>query len=113
MQIYWTSLSFPELSKLPSDERRRILGRCGPQTFRHWQTWVALCVALQCVWIAACLGWFLTSGSWAGPWSGAVLGALVGSAVGGALLGQVKGSLVRPYIRAELKSRPIGATYSR
>ena len=113
MQIYWTSQSFPELSTLPPAERRWILRRCGPQTFRHWQTWVALCASLICVWVGACIGWFSSASWWGGPWSGAVLGTFLGSVVGSALLGQVKGSLVRPYLRAELRSQPRGPTSSR
>ena len=101
MPIYLTTRSIPELTDLPPAERRRILRRCAPMTFRHWHTWATQVVCGGCVGLGAYLGWFMSAGHWGGPWIGAVIGAVVG----GGVLGQVKGTLVRPYVREEIQSR--------
>ena len=49
MQIYWTLRSIPELSGLPSDERRRVWWDAYRKTTRHWQYWAGL------VGMAACM----------------------------------------------------------
>jgi hypothetical protein len=104
--IYLRAKSIPELASVPPAERRRLLRRCAPMTFRHWQTWAALFACGVCAGLGGYLGWVVSTGFWGGPWIGAGLGALIG----GGVLGQVKGTLVRPYIRAELQSRSINST---
>jgi hypothetical protein len=106
--LYLTARSIPELTHVPPAERRRILRRCAPMTYRHWQAWAALFVSGVCVGLGAYVGWVASAGRWGGPWVGAVIGA----AIGGGVLGQVKGALVRPYVRAELRSQPVTTTNS-
>jgi hypothetical protein len=99
MPLYLTSKSIPELTGISRTGRRRLLKRCAPRTFRHWQTWAALLAGVVCAALGAYWGWTSNDGSWVGGASGAILGA----AIGGVILGQVKGELVRPYLRAELQ----------
>ncbi len=103
MPLYLTSKSIPELTRISRTQRRSLLKRCAPLTFRHWQTWAALFAAVLC----ACLGTYWCWASNDGSWVGAAIGAILGAAMGGAILGQVKGELVRPYLRAELQRQRV------
>src|SRR5215475_3779534 len=42
MRIYWSLKSVPELSDLPSEERRRVWRAAYWKTARHWQFWAGL-----------------------------------------------------------------------
>ena len=46
MNIAFTVRSIPELGNLSASEREALWQRCHPKAWRHWQTWVALALAL-------------------------------------------------------------------
>jgi hypothetical protein len=92
MRIYWSLKSIPELSGLPSEERRRVWWAAYLKITRHWQFWASLVgVFFLCVQIGDML-------------IGHRIGGPIGAVVSGFILRQVSMHLARPYIRALLSA---------
>jgi hypothetical protein len=87
MQIYWSLKDIPELSALPSEERRRVWWASYLKITRHWQFWASLVgIFFLCVQIGDML-------------IDHRIGGLIGAVVSGFILRQVSMHLARPYIR--------------
>jgi hypothetical protein len=92
MQIYWTLKSIPELSGLPSDERRRVwLDARRLMVRRSWQFWVSVFGSLT---VCITIGDMLIGHP--------PLGAFIGLVVATWINWQISVYVVRPYVRTLL-----------
>jgi len=93
MRIYWSLKSIPELSDLPSEERRRVWRAAYWKTARHWQFWAGL----------VGIGLFTLIGN--ALIGHPPIGGAIGAGVGGFIYGGLMSHLARPYIRAVLSEK--------
>jgi hypothetical protein len=103
MQIYWSLKSIPELSGLPSEERRRLWHAALWKTTRHWQVWAATFVILFITAMAQTMAQKLLIGM--GYRFGQGIGYAIGGGVGWAIYWQVLSHFARPYLRELLSEK--------
>ncbi len=102
MKFYWTTRSIPELTQLPTEERKKVWQYHSCRCFQHRETWIGVLVIILLTLSGWLLGAVLTEDAIQKKAWKEVLG-MFGGIVGSLLFMQIVVGVVRKRIRASRK----------